>query len=167
LGRENQAYKISILLLTLAVLAAMPLPAAARKIVNYAIVQEDGSLRVKGRTIHLFGIYIPPLGRTCQNLTNPPRCASRAALALDFIIQGFVHCESMGTNADRSIDAVCWIDRSSFSEGQDLGAYLLIEGLAVALPEAPFEYHTLEKIARSQGRGMWGFQVDSIERQRD
>ena len=46
----------------------------------------------------------------------------------------------------------------------DLGAYLIREVWAVALPEAPFQYHTLEKIARARGSGVWGFQADSIIR---
>ena len=45
-----------------------------------------------------------------------------------------------------------------------LGAYLIGEGLALALPNAPFAYHAEEKIARANGRGVWGFQVDSIRR---
>jgi endonuclease YncB( thermonuclease family) len=36
-----------------------------------------------------------------------------------------------------------------------LGAYLLRRGLALALPGSPFEYQALERIARSQGRGVW------------
>jgi len=44
----------------------------------------------------------------------------------------------------------------------DLAAELLRHGWAVALPGAPFEYVTLERIARAHNRGIWGFQVDSI-----
>jgi len=53
---------------------------------------------------------------------------------------------------------------SRFDEGEDLSAYLLENGWAVALPDAPFEYQTLEKIARSRQFGVWGFPVDRIER---
>jgi hypothetical protein len=32
----------------------------------------------------------------------------------------------------------------------------------VDLPGAPIKYVTLERFARANGRGFWGFQVDSI-----
>jgi endonuclease YncB( thermonuclease family) len=44
----------------------------------------------------------------------------------------------------------------------DLGAYLIREGWAVALPQAPFAYHTYQEIAKVNRRGVWGFQADSI-----
>lgn len=143
----------------------LALPQADADIVSYAIVQDDGSLRVRGRTIRLFGIYIPPTGRTCRTVVRPVRCGPRAVLALDFKISGFVHCEEKSTNADGSISAVCRVDggRSLLSPREDLGAWMLIQGWAVALPGAPFEYVTLEKIARAHHRGVWGFQVDSVQ----
>jgi endonuclease YncB( thermonuclease family) len=38
----------------------------------------------------------------------------------------------------------------------------LNQGWALALPGAPFSYVALERIAQSRGRGLWGFQADSI-----
>jgi hypothetical protein len=37
-------------------------------------------------------------------------------------------------------------------------------GTLVGEPSAPFEYRALERIAESNGRGVWGFQVDRIIR---
>ena len=65
---------------------------------------------------------------------------------------------------DGSIAAFCTVNHSRFDDGDDLGAYLIGEGLALALPNAPFAYHAQEEIARANGRGVWGFQVDSIGR---
>ena len=42
-----------------------------------------------------------------------------------------------------------------------MSAYLLERGWAVALPDAPIEYQTLEKIAYRRGFGIWGFTIDS------
>jgi endonuclease YncB( thermonuclease family) len=138
----------------------------ARELHNYARVNDDGSLRVGNREVHLCGIYIPPTGQTCRTYLSPPVCGSRAALALDFRIQGFVYCEQKSVNRDRSINAVCYVDRTHFSEGEDLGAYLIRQGWALALPGAPFEYHALERIARQQSAGVWGFTVDGIQHRR-
>jgi endonuclease YncB( thermonuclease family) len=131
---------------------------------NYASVDEDGSLRVGTRKVHLYGIYIPPTGQHCRTFFSPPVCGSRATLALEFKIQGFVHCREKSRNRDRSVNAICHVNRTNTSEGEDLGAYLIQQGWAMARPRAPFEYHALEKIARQQSAGIWGFTIDGVQR---
>jgi len=126
---------------------------------SYAFVNDDGTLRIRGRKIHLFGIYIPPTNTICRSFTRPVECAPRAALALDFKIGAdFVRCDIKGKNADASLVAVCR------ANGEDLAAYLLQRGWAAALPKAPPEYAILERIARSRGLGVWGIPVDNVIR---
>ena len=136
----------------------------AREFSSYASVDEDGSLRVGTRKVHLYGIYIPPTGQHCRTFFSPPVCGSRATLALEFKIQGFVHCREKSRNRDRSVNAICHVNRSNTSAGEDLGAYLIQQGWAMARPQAPFEYHALEKIARQQSAGIWGFTIDGVQR---
>lgn len=131
---------------------------------SYAVVRADASLLIRGKVVRLFGLYIPDDERVCKFFVRPASCGARAAVALDFRITGFVTCQEVAENRDGSIDAICYADRSTFKEGTDLGAYLIRKGLALALPNAPFEYHALEKIARAQRRGVWGFPVDTIIR---
>lgn len=127
----------------------------ADEISSYAFVQDDGSLKVSGRTIRLFGIYIPPTAQACRRFERPVVCAPQAALALDFKIGAdFVHCAPRSRNDDGSITALCR------AGGHDLSAYLLERGWALALPDAPFEYAALEKIANRKGVGVWGFSVE-------
>ena len=137
---------------------------SAREFSSYASVDEDGSLRVGNRKVHLYGIYLPPTGQHCRTFFSPPVCGSRASIALDFKIQGFVHCKQKHINRDRSITAVCYVNHTHTYEGEDLSAYLIQQGWALALPDAPFEYHALEKIARSQSTGIWGFTIDGVQR---
>lgn len=127
-------------------------------LIHYAFVQDDGTLKVRGRTVHLYGIYIPATDRNCRTFQRPIQCAPRAALALDFKIDGFVHCDIKTRNSDKSLTALCRVN------GEDLSAYMLTQGWALALPDAPFEYAALEKIARHKGLGVWGFPVDRIHR---
>jgi endonuclease YncB( thermonuclease family) len=139
--------------------------AVGGEIVSYAIVQDDATLRVEGKTIRLFGVYPVDLRRFCDDTFRPIRCQTRAAVALASRIQGFVHCDPAVQYDDSTIGAFCSVSGDGVLDPPvDLGAYLIREGWAVALPEAPFEYHNLEKIARAHGRGIWGFQVDSITR---
>ncbi len=124
-----------------------------------AFVNDDGTLRVNGRTVHLFGIHIPETAEDCRSFQRPVKCAPRAALALDFKIAAKgVRCKEQWTNNDRSITAICT------SDNDDLSAYLLSQGWAVALPNAPIDYRTREEIARHRNLGVWGFAVDPIVR---
>jgi endonuclease YncB( thermonuclease family) len=131
-----------------------------------ALVQEDASLRIGNRTVRLHGIHIPSTDRTCDSRFRPVRCGSRAALALDLRVQGFVYCRYLGRYSDGSYSAVCEVDciRSSLYCREDLGAWLISQGWAVAAPGAPFDYVVRERIARTRGLGIWGFQADSITR---
>ena len=135
------------------------------ELASHAIVRGDGSLQIRGRTVHLHGIYIPPSGRTCQTRVRPIRCSSRAALALDDRVRGLVRCAVQQEYADGSLGAFCSIAGSSVLAADiDLGAWLIRQGWAVAAPGAPFEYGVLEEIARTRRQGVWGFQVDAWSR---
>ncbi len=131
--------------------------AAARTIESYATVRDDATLEVSNKHIRLHGIHVPETGQTCRTHIQPPRCSPRAALALDFKIQGFVRCETRQRYRDGSYSAVCYTD-----DGVDLGAYLISRGWAVAAPGAPFDYTVRERIARKHGRGVWGINADVI-----
>ena len=136
---------------------ALSVAAGASDIVSYAIVQDDGSLRVRGKTIRLFGVYMPATARGCRSDFRPPLCGNRAVRALQFKIRGFVRCDPQAELADRSLSTVCYVDGASIMDPPvDLGAWLIEQGLAVAGPGAPFEYQTLERIAQVNQRGVWG-----------
>jgi endonuclease YncB( thermonuclease family) len=153
-----RACRLSLGLLALAVAST----ATPREISSWAVVNEDASLRIDGKTIHLYGIHIPDSGRTCAQNRRPIVCGSRASLALDFKIQGFVRCDLLEQRQDRSYVGQCRVKASNFREGEDLSGYLLELGWAVALPDAPFEYQAMERIAQNRGIGMWGFPVDNL-----
>ena len=148
------------ILLTLCVtlaLGAVPMTVVA-DIGHRALVQNNGTLLINGKTVRLFGIYIPTIGHTCRINFVPTKCAPRAVLQLDFKVQGFVYCEEMLRHIDHSVSSVCRTGRNR----EDLGAWMLRQGWAVALPSAPIEYVALERFARANGRGFWGFQVDEM-----
>jgi endonuclease YncB( thermonuclease family) len=147
--------KLAFLLL----LMVITLPASAQdEISSFAFVREDGSLEIAGHVIRLYGIYIPTTEHTCYTFERPPTCGTRASVALEFKIGGdFVHCLPRADNPDGSIIASCaW-------NGEDLSEWMLRQGWAVALPDAPFEYAAMEKIARTKGIGIWGIPIDTIQ----
>jgi len=144
--------------LALALATVAGAPARALVLESYAIVQEDSGLWIRGRKVHLFGVIVPPSGRICRTTTSPVRCGPRAMLALDFKIQGFVRCQVVADNADRSVEGICTYD------GIDLAAWMVRNGWALARADAPENYVVLERLARARGVGLWGFQIDDVRR---
>ena len=140
---------VLVLILGLVCLAASP--GSGREIQSYAIVRDDGSLRIQGRNLRLFGIFIPDTGRVCGKTL--PSCGSRAAIALDALLEGrgFVRCTLMGAGT-----AICYVPFIGQPGGRDLATHLLAKGLAVATPEAPPEYHAVEHWAQLCRIGIWG-----------
>ncbi len=136
---------------------------AAGDLVGHALVRSDGSLLIRERVVHLHGIYIPRTNRQCREWIRPVRCDARAVLQLDALVRGFVHCEPRHERVHGQLEAVCHVDRTQFDSGIDLGAHLIENGWALARPDAPFEYHAMERIARERGLGVWGFTIDSIQ----
>lgn len=121
-----------------------------------AIVNEDASLAIRNRDVVLRGVFIPEQNNRCQPQVRPPRCGAPAALALEFRIDGFVHCENDSRRADGKVVATCYSGRDAFDPGIDLGAYLIKRGWALANSDAPPEYTAYERVARHQGLGIWG-----------
>jgi endonuclease YncB( thermonuclease family) len=140
-----------------ACIASLQPACSASGISSFAFVHEDGSLTINGLRIHLYGIYIPPTERTCTTTIQPMPCGTRASLALEFKVSGdFVRCTERTQQADGSITANCSAGNADLSE------WMLQRGWAVALPDAPFHYAALEKIARAKGIGIWGIPVDAV-----
>jgi endonuclease YncB( thermonuclease family) len=129
--------------------------AGARSMSSYVTVNDDASLNLSGHTIVLAGIYIPKTDESCIDEAGAD-CRTRAAAALRFKIQGFVHCEALRSLGRGVLTGACYSDRSAFDPGIDLAAYLVETGWAMATPDAPFEYHVLQRLAEVQLKGIWG-----------
>lgn len=129
---------------------------------SYAIVRDDATLSVEGVRVHLAGLLIPKVSTVCTARDRRLDCFDvDAATTLERKINSFVHCRVVAERADGSVDAFCTIQgRSSFDPREDLGAWLVSQGYAAVLPGAPPSYRVLERIARSQGLGIWS---DAVE----
>lgn len=130
-------------------------PVFAESMSSYVSVNDDASLNMRGRTIVLAGIYVPKTDEGCIDEAGAD-CRTRAAAALEFKIQGFVHCMSLRSLGRGTLTGTCYVDRTSFNPGIDLAAYLVESGWAMATPDAPYEYHALQRLAEVQLKGIWG-----------
>jgi endonuclease YncB( thermonuclease family) len=156
---KTTKHLLNVMFAALAAVAPGQRALADAEISSFAFVQQDGSMKIAGNFIRLYGIYIPPTGQSCNTSIRPMPCGTRASLALEFKTSGeFVRCIPRASHPDGSITASCR------AGNEDLSAYMLQRGWAVALPDAPFEYAAMEKIAQSKGIGVWGIPIDTIRR---
>ena len=120
-------------------------------LVGRASVIDGDTLEIHGQRVRLIGIDAPESDQACLNATGQSwRCGQRAALALaDRIDAATVTCE--GNERDRygRLLAVCK------ARGEDLGAWIVKEGLALAYRRYSTTYIGQEDAARTARRGMW------------
>ena len=144
--------------LALALVLVMPgsLAAGARVLDGLAIVQHDGSLRVDGETVYLYGVYLPQFERTCTTIERPPRCGAPSVLVLNDLVDGFVQCQVVRQGRD-AVQGICTQPgRDLFGAREDLAATLVRQGWALAADDAPAQYRALEALAKSREVGLWG-----------
>jgi endonuclease YncB( thermonuclease family) len=145
--------------LTVLVLLLLALPAHAQQqqVDGLATVNDDGSLTIGGTDIRLFGITIPKLGILCIDDFRGRTCSDfNIRRTLERKINGFVHCQIVDRAADGVLEGICTIEgRDRFRPRQDLGAWLVNQGMAVALRNAPPEYEALQQIAKARDVGVW------------
>ncbi len=124
--------------------------AAANRIVGHATVIDGDSLAVAGARIRLLGIDAPEGAQFCSKDGRPWLCGQRAALALDEkIAKGVVACELRNRDRFGDVVAVCRLG------GEDLGAWMVVQGWALASRRQSSAYVDLELAAARHGRGIW------------
>jgi endonuclease YncB( thermonuclease family) len=152
------------LALLLALLAA--LPAAAQQpwvIEGPGQVMADGTIAIDGRRVRLFGLWLPQIERTCSTLLRPTFCAPKAVLVLYEKVQSFLTCQVVRQRPDGTLEAYCGQRaRRLFDPHEDLGAAMVQDGWALARPDAPPEYHALERLAQSRELGFWGAKITRV-----
>lgn len=123
-----------------------------------AQVVDGDTLTVAGQRIRLEGVDAPEAGQMCERDGAPWACGRDVTLALRLRLQGRgVRCAVSGRDRyDRAI-ARCRIGE------EDVGAWLVREGLAVAYTRFTWRYLPQEVAARWDGRGLWAGRFDTPE----
>jgi endonuclease YncB( thermonuclease family) len=134
------------LALALALTATILLKPAERRVEGGVRVIDGDSLRVGGTEIRLKGVDAPELHQTCFRSGRPYRCGEVAREALLRLVANRpVRCRIVGRDRYRRSLAYCAVD------GQDIGAWLVAEGLAVGYGG----YEPEEARARARSAGLW------------
>jgi len=137
--------------LVLAALLMSASPSLAETVVGRATVIDADTLDIRGKRIRLHGVDAPESAQSCQGADGKAyRCGQRAALALaDRIGTATVSCEQTDTDRHRRIVAVC------SARGENLNAWLVSEGHALAYRQYGKDYIPQEDAARGAKRGVW------------
>ena len=131
------------------VLALIAFPALA-DVAGVASVIDGDTLEVQGQRIRLHGIDAPESRQLCRLDGKPWQCGKDAANALaDKIARRPVTCEDLGRDRYKRIVARCSV------AGEDLGAWMVANGLALAFRRYSLGYVDEEAGARTARRGIW------------
>lgn len=133
-------------------LGGIPLPSSADEVVmGIASVVDGDTIEIHGERIRLFGIDACESRQLCEDASGQPyRCGQQAALALsDHIGRRTVRCEGRTRDRYGRLVAICYLG------DEDLDAWLVSQGLALAFRKYSTLYVPEEDAARVAKRGLW------------
>ena len=119
-------------------------------IAGRASVIDGDTIEIQGTRIRLFGIDAPESGQQCTVAGKASRCGQQAAFVLsDKIGNRPVECRRKDTDRYGRMVAVCAVG------GEDLSAWLVSQGWALAYRYYSETYVPHESAASRAKRGMW------------
>ncbi|AWV15129.1 thermonuclease family protein [Methylobacterium sp. 092160098-2] len=125
--------------------------AAAGTISGPATVIDGDTIEVQGTRIHLYGIDAPETAQSCESAKGLEyRCGREAAQALRARIDGgVVTCERREGAVAGRVTGICHV------HGEDLSAWMVGQGLALASRHVTPTYVRHEGHAWATRRGIW------------
>ncbi len=130
-------------------LCLLATPALA-DVAGVASVIDGDTLEIHGQRIRLHGIDAPESLQLCRLDGKPWQCGKDAANALaKRIARRPVTCEDLGRDKYDRIIGRCTV------AGEDLGAWMVSQGLALAYRRYSLDYADTEAEAREARRGIW------------
>lgn len=120
------------------------------EIIGVPSVIDADTLEIHGTHIRLHGVDAPETRQLCKLDGKPYRCGQKAALALDQLISSSsLHCKGDKTDRYKRLIAVCYL------KDQDINAWLVENGWALAYRKYSTDYVAQEASAETNHRGIW------------
>ena len=131
-------------------LLALPLAAMASEVTGRAQVVDGDTLIVGGVKVRLFGVDAPELDQRCDRDRRQWACGRAAREALSEIVGGRrIACVVQDIDRYGRAVAVCE------AAGEDVGARLVRQGMALAYRRYSGRYANAEAAAQAEGLGLW------------
>ena len=148
---EHRRPMRAVLTSILALLGVAVPAEAAERLIGRASVVDGDTIEIHGKRVRLFGVDAPEAGQTCQGADHKHfRCGQKAASVLDARIgEGVVTCEPKDADQYGRTVAICRV------YGEDLGAWMVGLGWAVAYRTYSTRYVPAEDLAKGRKAGMW------------
>ncbi|MEN2991815.1 thermonuclease family protein [Tistrella sp. BH-R2-4] len=144
--------------------ALLSCPALARELTGEARVIDGDTLEIAGERVRLYGIDAQEAAQSCTGADGRVwPCGAAAGEALRALTQGReVICVVTGRDRYKRFLALC------HAGGEDLGARLVRDGMALAYRRYSRIYAALEAEAHDAGRGIWAgrFEMPELWRHR-
>ncbi|MDF2809908.1 MAG: thermonuclease family protein [Microvirga sp.] len=139
------------MLAILLLLLLSPPVAATDAIAGQATVIDGDTLEIHGQRIRLHGVDAPESRQSCEDGTGRSyACGRMAAFALaDWIGRAVVTCDPRDRDRYGRIVATCTV------RGEDMSAWLVQSGHALAFRRYSLDYVGAEDDARHRGAGIW------------
>jgi endonuclease YncB( thermonuclease family) len=119
-----------------------------------ASVIDGDTLDLHGKRIRLHGIDAPESRQSCSREGQSWRCGQQASLALsDHIASRTLRCEQRDIDRYKRIVAVCYMG------AEDVNAWLVRSGWAMAYRQYSKDYIAVEMEARTAHVGIWTGEV--------
>ena len=129
--------------------------AQLENIVGKAKVLDGDTIEISGKRIRLFGIDAPEHGQTCTIRRKQFRCDQAATSALaEKIGARIVECKPKDLDVYKRIVSVCFVDR------EDINAWMVARGWALAYRHYSHDYVAQEERAAKAKLGMWQGEFD-------
>ena len=123
----------------------------SQTITGQASVIDGDTIEIHGKRIRLFGIDAPESSQTCTNSEGKEyRCGQRSASALADKIKGHaVECRQKDIDRYGRVVAVC------LAGGEDINAWMVAQGWAIAYRQFSTDYVDRERNAANSKIGIW------------
>ncbi|MCI0429591.1 MAG: thermonuclease family protein [Rhodospirillales bacterium] len=131
-------------------------PIAAQQLVGVASVIDGDTIEIHYHRVRLHGIDAPESRQLCTANGKEYRCGQKAINALSgFIGRRTVSCELRDTDLDGGAVAVCLVG------GQDLAAWMVSRGYALAYRTETLDYVPAEESAAAAKAGIWAGEFEA------
>ena len=139
-----------IKIISIIILTVVPSIVVSDEVSGSATIVDGDTLRIGSTTIRLYGMDAPETRQTCERAGNSWPCGEESSRKLSQLVgEKMVLCYEIDRDRYGRVVAICRVGDI------ELGAAMVMSGLALAYRQYGAEYVKHETAAKDAARGMW------------